>query len=78
MLIVPWVLTYETITFKINFSDCKQETRQYSIIFNTILFIFLEYYNLISKYNLHFFKKFIIFVNSYFIISLIIYWLFYK
>jgi hypothetical protein len=78
ILIVPCVHIYEIITFKINFSACKQETRQYSIIFNTILFIFLEYYNLIAKYNLHFFKKFIIFVNSYFIISLIIYWLIYK
>ena len=69
---------YEVNEFPENFSYYKQESRKYGIIFLSISFIFLEYYNLIAKYNLHFFKKFIIFVNSYFIISLIIYWLIYK
>jgi hypothetical protein len=69
---------YEVNEFPENFSYYKQESRKYGIIFLSILFIFLEYYNLINKYNLDFLKKFIIFINSYMLVSIIIYWLFYK
>ena len=76
ILLIPILILYEERTFVEEFGLFKKTSRMYSIFINTILLVSLDAMGIIQKYNLLFFKRIIIFVNSYFMTSLFIQWVF--
>jgi len=76
ILLVPILILYEERTFVEEFGLFKKTSRMYSIFINTILILCLDVMGIIQKYNLTFFKRIVIFVNSYFMTNLFIQWFF--
>uniref|UniRef100_A0A6C0KZ27 Uncharacterized protein n=1 Tax=viral metagenome TaxID=1070528 RepID=A0A6C0KZ27_9ZZZZ len=72
ILFIPVSIYFEEFGFPEESSEFKYESRAYSIIMNSLLLIILETFNLIEKYELNFFVNLLIFVNSYFLTSIII------
>lgn len=76
ILLVPVLIVYEERTFIEEFELTKKISRTYSIFINTLMIVILEANGIIQKYNLSFFKRIIIFVNSYFMTNLFIQYFF--
>jgi hypothetical protein len=66
ILLVPILILYEERTFVEEFGYIKKTSRMYSIFINTLLIGILEWTGMIQKYKLAFFKRIVLFVNSYF------------
>ena len=77
ILLVPILILYEERTFVEEFGNFKKTSRMYSIFINTLLIGILEWTGMIQKYKLAFFKRIVLFVNSYFMTSLFIQWYFF-
>lgn len=71
-LFVPFFIYFEERNFTEEASKDKIMSRFYGIITNTVIVLFLEYFEFVNKYNLDFFVYLIIFVNSYFLTNIII------
>jgi hypothetical protein len=71
-LFVPFFIYFEERNFTEESSKDKIMSRFYGIITNTVIVLFLEYFEFVNKYNLDFFVYLIIFVNSYFLTNIVI------
>jgi hypothetical protein len=73
-LIILFIIAifYEENRFTGEFNVLKTKSRCYSIIFSSIFLFLITFFNFIKKYSLEFFVLIIIFINAYFLTSIII------
>lgn len=72
ILFIPGFIYFEETNFTEEISHRKLMSRVYGIIVNTIIVLFLLYFDFVSNYDLDYFVYLIIFVNSYFLTNIII------
>ena len=71
VLAIPLLIFFEENYFYEEISNEKTKSRIYGIIINSIIFLWLEIYNLIEAWDIKFFTYLILFINAYFVTSII-------
>ena len=71
VLAIPLLIYFEENYFYEEESNEKTKSRIYVIIINSIIFLWLEFYNVIEAWDIRFFTYLILFVNAYFLTSII-------
>jgi hypothetical protein len=72
IIFIPISIYFEETTFTEEKSKNKIMARFYSIIFNTIIILYLEYFDFVTDDGLEFFIYLLLFINSYFLTNIII------
>ena len=72
IIFIPISIYFEEKTFTEEKSKNKIMARFYSIILNTIIILYLEYFDFVADDGLEFFIYLLLFINSYFLTNIII------